>query len=410
MAITDSISDPRAALSRGLTRLSEPKIERRAILIVLGIAAVARIAIAVLFPVQEFYIEDSDSYIRSARDILAGRLIRSDLIMPGYPALLALTGAHPAMRLCVDILISLAGVWCLVRLTQAVSGDRIAGLLAGLIWALYPFAIFYTLAGLTETLFVTLLLAGFLAYYRKAYTLGSLAMVAAIMTRPLVELLAPILVLTFALVVHREPLRRAFKHAAVLVAIYLCLMTPWWIHNVAKYGSFVRLNLASGVVLYAGNNPMNRSGGVEAGVDFDLGGFKHISDPVAWDRAIRDAAVQFIVEHPRRFVELAGLKLQRLWGPGAGARHVAVSLVSFLPIVGLAIIGFIVQLRRRPRSLVPIILFMGYTTAVHMVTIATLRYRFPMEPFLVLFAGTALACGLRIVLNGTIRPSAHAPA
>ena len=408
MAVADPTCAPCEALRRSFQRLSEPTVERRALLIILGVAALVRIAVAALFPLQEFYIEDSDSYMRSAGNILAGRLIQSDLVMPGYPALLALTGAHPATRLCIDILLSLAGVWCLVRLTQAVSGDRVAGLLAGLIWALYPFAIFYTLAGLTETLFVTLILAGFLAYYRKAYGLGSLLMVAAIMTRPLVELLAPILVLTFALVVHREPIRRAVKHVAVLFAIYLCLMTPWWIHNFAKYGSFVRLNLASGVVLYAGNNPMNRSGGVEAGVDFDLGAFKHISDPVAWDRAIREAAVAFIVEHPRRFIELAGLKLQRLWGPAAGARHVAVSLISFLPVAALAIAGFIGLLLRRPRSLAPIVLFVGYTTAVHMVTIATLRYRFPIEPFLVLLAGTALGYGLRAMMAGTA-PSTGAP-
>src|SRR5262245_2289782 len=312
MAITDVISGPCEALRRSIAKLNEPAAERRAVIAILGLAALARIAVAAAFPMQEFYIEDSDSYMRAAQDILAGRLIRSDIMMPGYPALLALAGANPLTRLGADVLLSLAGVWCLIRLTQVVSGDRLAGLFAGLIWALYPFAIFYTLAGLTETLFVTLLLAGFLGYYRKAYTLGSLAMVAAIITRPLVELLAPILVLAFALVVHREPVKRALKHVAVLLAIYLVVMTPWWIHNYAKYGSFVRLNLATGLVLYAGNNPMNRSGGVEAGVDYDVSGFKHISDPVAWDRALREAAVRFLVEQPRRAVELAGLKLQRL--------------------------------------------------------------------------------------------------
>jgi len=408
MATTDASRGPRTALRRGLVRLSDPKAERYALLTILGVAVLVRVAIVSLFPMQEFYIEDSDSYMRSAQDILDGRPIQSLLVMPGYPALLALVGASPATRLCTDILLSVAGVWCLVRLTQAVSGDRVAGLFAGLIWALYPFAIFYALAGLTETLFVTLILSGFLFYYRQAYSLGSLAMGAAIMTRPQVELLAPILVLAFALVVHREPITRALRYVAVLFAIYLCLMTPWWIHNYAKYGSFVRLNLATGVVLYSGNNPMNRTGGVEPGVDFDLSGFKPISDPVAWDRAMRDAAVQFIVENPWRFIELAGLKFVRLWGPSAGVRHVWVSLASFLPVAGLAIIGFIGLLVQRWRNLVPIVLFVGYTTAVHMVMIGTLRYRFPMEPFLVLLAGTALSCGLRFVLSHTTPPSAGA--
>ena len=398
MASTYGTSATQAAIRRGVLRLIEPKAEPYVLLAILSAAAFARTGIALLFPPQEFYLEDSDSYMRSAQDILAGRHLQSLLVMPGYPTLLALAGANPVSRLCIDILLSVVGVWCLVRLTQAVSGDRIAGLFSGIIWSFYPFAIFYSLAGLTETMFVTLILASFLAYYRQAYSLGSLAMVAAIMTRPQVELLAPVMVLTFALVVNRELFTRALAHVGVLFAIYVCLMTPWWIHNFTKYGTFVRLNLATGVVLYTGNNPMNRTGGVEAGVDFDLGRFKPISDPVAWDRALQDAAIHFIVEHPERFMELAALKLRRLWGPAAGTRHVSISLISFVLIAGLAIPGFIGLLRRRWRKLVPIILFLGYTTAVHMVTIGTLRYRFPMEPFLVLLSGTAIACGLRITL------------
>ena len=43
--------------------------------------------------------------------------------------------------------------------------------------------------------------------------------------------------------------------------VYVALMTPWWAYNYARYGQFVRLNLAGGIVLYTGNNPLNVSGG-----------------------------------------------------------------------------------------------------------------------------------------------------
>jgi hypothetical protein len=74
---------------------------------------------------------------------------------------------------------------------------------------------------------------------------------------------------------------------------------------------------------------------------------------------------------------------------------IAVSVVSYLPILLLALLGAVLGMRRFARKLVPILLFFGYMTAVHMVTIASLRYRFPMEPFLVALAAPVLAFGLQ---------------
>ena len=38
-------------------------------------------------------------------------------------------------------------------------------------------------------------------------------------------------------------------------------MSPWWYHNYLKYNEFVRLNLGFGLTFYAGNNPLNKTGG-----------------------------------------------------------------------------------------------------------------------------------------------------
>jgi hypothetical protein len=45
-----------------------------------------------------------------------------------------------------------------------------------------------------------------------------------------------------------------------------------------------------------------------------------------------------------------------------------------------------VRWRRRLGLLAPIYLLIGYFTIVHIVTIASLRYRLPLEPLLVLLA------------------------
>jgi len=39
------------------------------------------------------------------------------------------------------------------------------------------------------------------------------------------------------------------------------------------------------------------------------------------------------------------------------------------------------------KRLTPIFALFGYLTLVHMVTIGSIRYRFPLEPFLIIFAG-----------------------
>ena len=110
MASTYGTSATQAAIRRGVLRLIEPKAEPYVLLAILSAAAFARTGIALLFPPQEFYLEDSDSYMRSAQDILAGRHLQSLLVMPGYPTLLALAGANPVSRLCIDILLSVVGV------------------------------------------------------------------------------------------------------------------------------------------------------------------------------------------------------------------------------------------------------------------------------------------------------------
>ena len=96
----------------------------------------------------------------------------------------------------------------------------------------------------------------------------------AILTRPIFDVFAPGLVLLFALIIHRLPLTKALQHLAIYFAVYCALMAPWWLNNYRAYGSFVRLTLGGGITLYAGNNPLNHSGGGNLGVDYDLEYFR----------------------------------------------------------------------------------------------------------------------------------------
>jgi 4-amino-4-deoxy-L-arabinose transferase-like glycosyltransferase len=386
----------------------DPRLERRAMLAILALAALLRLVMIPVVFAQLGYLPDILSFRSAAADLWAGRGITNDYLMPGYPVLVLLSGGVTG-QLATDLALSLLSVWCVGRIAREIAGDAWCGLLAALLWAVYPFSIFYSIVGLSENFYVALVLLGFLAYQRARFFWGSVAMVAAIMTRPAIEILVPILIISFALPVHRLRLSQALKHLAIFAAIYVVSMSPWWWHNYNKYGQFVRLNLAGGIVLYSGNYPGNRDGG---GVEFsiDVPGYHDIKDPVARDRVLRAEAVRHILDDPRRFLELAQLKFLRLWRPWPYASDYSsplltvVSAASYLPLLVLAIAGVILGARRYGRQLVPIALFIGYTTAVHMITIGSLRYRFPMEPFLAVLAAPPLARIARRV----VRPWASA--
>jgi 4-amino-4-deoxy-L-arabinose transferase-like glycosyltransferase len=392
-----------------LSAVDDPTVARRVMAAILLIAAAARIVFFIVLPDQSVNLPDAATYRTAADDILRLQVIGISNVMPGYSLLIAMTGGSVIWQTAADILLSVATVWLVARIVFEITKDELAALTAAAIWAVYPMAVFYAVVGLSETLFVFLLLLGFYFCYRGSFWIGSIALVLAILTRPLIELIAPLLVLIFALVVHRRGLRRGLLDLAKFAVVYLVLMAPWWAHNYARYGSFVRLNAGAGYVLYSGNNPMNQSGGGIGAVDVDDSAFTAIADPFARDRAMQQAAFDYIRENPRRFVEAAAqkfLRLWRLWPYTPAYAHPAYVIgvaASFIPILAFGIGGLVWGFGRYWRYYLPMILFMLYTTAVHMVTIGSVRYRFPMEPMLAVFAAPLIAAILRRVAAG-LRP------
>jgi 4-amino-4-deoxy-L-arabinose transferase-like glycosyltransferase len=367
------------------------KSERVVVFGILALAAALRIAAAIVLPDQSHALLDAVSYRDSAAQLLQTWHMGNLFQMPLYPLLIAMTG--PGLgQLGADIALSVTSVWLVYALADELFGDQYARLLAAAATACYPPLIFFSVVGLSETLFIALVLAAFLYWYRGRFTAAAIFAVLAILTRPVFDLFAPVLILLFALIVHRLPVTRAIQQLGIYVLVYCALMTPWWVHNAKAYGSFVRLTPGAGTALYAGNNPLNRSGGGNIGIDYELTGFANIADPIERDRALRDAAIAYIVHNPQRFAELAVLKflrIWRLWPVNEAYRTTAAAVVlfaSFVPVLLLAAFGLYAN-RGQLRRLSPVLLFgIGYT-AVHMVLVGTIRYRLPLEPFLIILAG-----------------------
>ena len=364
---------------------------------ILALGLVARLIVFAVFPDQHF--GDARLYAETGHALATTGFMSTAIYMPLYPLWTWIWGGAWGVKFG-DIFVSTATIWLIWRLTVLVTKDRLAALLAASIAAVYPHFLFYAVSGLTETLYTCLLLGSFLCFYQRRFAWGSALLVLTILVRPTLDLLAPILVAWFALAIRRASIRETAYRVGQYAYIYLVLMTPWWIDNYLHYGSFVRLDLGAGIVLYSGNNPLNTSGGGvigdEKGSDVDMTPFNSIADPVKRNAALEHAAFEFIVHNPVRFIELAGVKFVRFWRlwPYAGEYEkpwiIAASLMSYGVVLALAAVYLASSGLTNFRILSPILLLTVYLTLIHMATIGSIRYRFPLEPFIVVLAAAEI--------------------
>lgn len=351
-----------------------------------------RIAAFKLVGDQQF--PDSLIYIQAGTELFSSGQMSNQVYMPLYPAITHLMGGRLGAAI-FDIFVSTSLIFLVHHFSLALFENKLGARLTSLVTACYPYFIFYSFSVLTETIFITLLIASFLLFYKGHHGWGCLLWIVNLMVKPVGELLTIPLLIVFCFALGWS--RRQFvKNVVLTFVFYLLLMTPWWIHNYSKYDQFVRLTLADGIVFYSGNNPMNQSGGGIFGVDVDLSSFDHIQNPVERNNAMKSAAMDYIQQNPLRFIEMMGIKFVRFWRlwPYAqeygGVKYIIISLLSFGLLLVLAVWQLFLLSRKQIQRLAPIFVFVGFLTLVHMVTIGSIRYRLPVEVFVILIASERL--------------------
>lgn len=295
--------------------------------------------------------------------------------------------------------------------------DRTAAFVASCMAAFYPFLWFYQGLLLSETLFNTFLLGGMAAllWWRErglrfdaAFAAACLCFALATLTKATLTMLPPLLLAATAWCAGAS-LKRALAVLAVALGLYSAFMSPWWIRNATLFNAFVPFTTGSAQNLYLGNNPFNREGGIDWSRDADPAFVAKVSalpDERARQRAYADAALTYIKENPRAFIAGAVKKFVRLWNlvPNAAefrnGFYLLISLASYGPILLLALIGA-ARRWRQWRGLAPLYLVIGYFTAVHVVTIASLRYRLPIEPLLIVLAAEPMAAAIETLRRRT---------
>jgi hypothetical protein len=385
----DAISGKQPTLSSSwIERIAASRLTLIAILVT---AFALRVLAAAIVPDQSVLLGDAVAYREVGKSLWATGQMNALYFMPLYPALVAVFGPGWP-QLLIDIALSTVLVWLIYELTDAIFASKRAAILAGAVAAVYPYFIFYSIVGLTETLFMVLLLAAYLCWYRNAYIAASVFSVLGILTRPVLDPLAPLLLLYFAIAIRGLSIKAAAKYLAIYAGIYCVLMAPWWLHNYKAYQTFVRLNLGSGVALLSGNSPSNQTGGIDNNLEATMAPFGEIADPVARDKAMQRAALNYIKEDPGRFLIQAAKRFQRFWSPWPQTEEYSrplyklISFCSFIPVLLLALVFVVLYGRTYFLRIAPLLLFIVYLNSLHLVFPASLRYRLPVEPFLIILA------------------------
>jgi hypothetical protein len=367
------------------------------IFFILSFSLIIRILFLLFFPELDF--PDARAYETMGGQIFAGELITNNIYMPLYPILSYISGGGVTKNI-LDIILSVAMVWVIYKLSYELFNSRASSMIAAIISSVYPHFVFYSISGLTETFFTLLLLISFLLFYKEKYLSAIFILILLVLIKPTLDLLNIFLVIGFTFFVFRRGYLSTIKHCLLYFLLYVFLMSPWWVHQYNKYGEFVRLNLGDGIVLYSGNNSLNQTGGGigrhDGQSDMDLSKFSKFDNPIERNTAMKDAAISYIISNPGRFLELSYIKFVRFWRLWPHTElyqqwyTVSASLFSYGLVLFLAI-GFAVRDSKKYfRKLIPIYALVTYLTLVHMITIGSIRYRFPLEPFLIIFASQFL--------------------
>jgi 4-amino-4-deoxy-L-arabinose transferase-like glycosyltransferase len=289
--------------------------------------------------------------------------------------------------------------------------DPLTGAIAATITAFYPLFLYFQGLLLSEPLFDLLLVGGFASLYcwRERgcrlnwwWALTALCFTMATMTKATMTFLCPLLMAGAAF----EGPNRFRRAGIVLVTsslLFAGLMAPWWVRNYAVFGTFVPFSTSAWENAYLGNNPHNSDAGIDWTSDVEpdfMQRISAVSNELEREHTFRAATINYVVNDPYGFFDRMCKKFVRFWNfvPNAEAfrspLYRIVSALSFGPILLLALVCAIRHWRMR-QPFLPIYLLIGYFTAVHVVIIASLRYRLPLEPFLILLASEPISRSFR---------------
>ena len=183
---------------------------------------------------------------------------------------------------------------------------------------------------------------------------------------------------------------------AIAMVMGLCMLLvilPWVTRNYLQLDSFVPLSSESGIALYGGNNEkVNQSFYTRGGwlkPEVKMRGLNESEVNLRYWRLTLD------YWRDKPFESLAALpfKFFRFWSPWPAGKPLVyqiLSLLSFAPVLALFLYYLSSSKAKEHDSLLPIFGLICYLTMLSLIVYGSERFRFPIEPLLIILATKSL--------------------
>ncbi|MFC1804620.1 ArnT family glycosyltransferase [Candidatus Omnitrophota bacterium] len=332
-------------------------------------------------------------------EIINGKRIRSMHRMPLYPMFLA--GIYTVFGhnyFAVKIIQAILGAFlCLIIyfITSQIYSKTTA-LLAALIVAIYkPFISGFNYYGgpgylLSEYFYmfilgITFLIAMFfLRKENKIFgALFGLTMGLAILTRPEFALY-PILLLVYFFCLVKFSIKKVFRRYLIIYIFIVLTLAPWVARNYMIEKKFIPLTTHGGLIFWHGNNSLARGGMVNMppGYQEAIQRLEGISE-AEQSKVFLKKGLNYLANNPKVIPKLFIKKVLVHWAPfEQGFR---LFNVYYAIILLFAAVTFLFFIKYSRPEIILLVIFLS-TTLVTIITAGDPRYRYPYEPFLIIFA------------------------
>jgi len=316
---------------------------------------------------------------------------------PGYPLFLALT-RHHGFLLVTQIsqsLLDALSAFFIFRI-GALLWSRKVGILAGLSYSIHYYAIKQCVIIMPETLFVFFVVVSFYFYYAgrnqqsyKKIALAGLFASFAVLTKEILVFYYIAFGISTLLLEGGKGRRWLMGATVLFLGVYILSLAPWILRSSLAHKRLTLWTDVSGFTLYLGNNPTVNPR--LKGEDWTLKVNTALPPDVSNDKVYKDEAVRYIKAQPKIFIKNALFKLGRLWYPVYSDSPEPIKFYSgvlFIYMVLFAGMGLWGN-RKRWIELLPFWGMIIYLSCINSITIASIRYRFVLEPFLLLLAASS---------------------
>ena len=222
------------------------------------------------------------------------------------------------------------------------------------------------------------------------------------MTNATVGALLPFLLAWLAYRAHQANQKWVGRTAASVCLILLCCI-PWTVRNYSVFHTFVPLRSVLGLQLWLGNNDHTQNifrGDLHPIYNTDEREHYIALGEIAYMQEKKDAAIEYMMEHPGREAQLISRRFISIWSGGTPYpvtdfvestswwfRYV---VVFNLLAAATTLYGIVILFLRRNVYAFPIATFPLIYPCAFYLTLALPRYRLPIDPIVMLLSAVSL--------------------